>query len=235
MGLQEKANALSNEIFLGGDPDFFEYLGRLQLIVLIRNGLNPDSILLDVGCGCLRAGYWIIQFLNHNCYYGIEPNNKMLQAGIEKILEPYMLSEKKPSFDNKDTYDFSVFGKQFDFVFARSIWSHAPKKHIETMLDSFVNASHKGSIFLTSFHQAGLQIKKRKLLNPKNWFNIHSYYNPDYTGDEWLGRSHLSDIPGMVFHSFRWIQEQCDKRRLRVKILDQDIFGSQVWVKIEVP
>ena len=63
----------------------------------------------------------------------------MLKAGIEKILEPNMLSEKKPQFDNNENYNFSVFNQTFDFFFARSIWSHAPKNQIELMFYHKIN------------------------------------------------------------------------------------------------
>jgi hypothetical protein len=50
-------------VFTGEPPELFESAGRLQISTLIREGLNPDSKLLDVGCGCLRAGYWLVRFL----------------------------------------------------------------------------------------------------------------------------------------------------------------------------
>ena len=71
--LQKKAEELSSTIFLGGPTKFIEIVGRLQLIILLKEGLYPDSKVLDIGCGCLRGGYWLIHFLNPNCYFGIEP------------------------------------------------------------------------------------------------------------------------------------------------------------------
>jgi hypothetical protein len=56
-------------------------VGRNQLSILLRNGLIFDSRVLDVGCGVLRAGYWLIHFLDPDCYFGIEPNRVILTAG----------------------------------------------------------------------------------------------------------------------------------------------------------
>jgi hypothetical protein len=70
---------------------------------------------LDIGCGCLRAGYWLIHFLNPRCYFGMEPNRTMLEAGIEKILEPGLIDLKRPRFDCNADFDFSIFGERFDF------------------------------------------------------------------------------------------------------------------------
>jgi SAM-dependent methyltransferase len=235
MNLQERAAALSDTMFLGGPAKHFEWFGRLQLITLIRNGLCPDSKFLDVGCGCLRGGYWSIQFLNAGCYFGIEPNRTMLQAGIEKILEPYMISEKKPKFDSHTEFDFTVFGEKFDFVFARSIWTHASKKQIQQMLDSFKQISHKDSVFLTSFIPAGFHLERAKLVKPKSWFRENLFYRPDYCEEDWVGKSHHSDEPGTIAHRFDWIVQQCKMKGLKVNKLREDKFGRhQIWLKIRL-
>jgi len=54
MRLQEIAERISKEIFLGGPTQFFEIAGRLQFAMLIREGLYPSSKVLDmaaVACG----------------------------------------------------------------------------------------------------------------------------------------------------------------------------------------
>jgi len=234
MTLQERATELSKEMFVGGPGKHFEFYGRLQLITLIRNGLHPHSKLLDVGCGCLRGGYWTIQFLNEGCYFGIEPNSAMLKAGIERILEPKMMSEKKPLFSENTEFDFSVFSEVFDFVFARSIWTHTSKKQIEKMLDSFMGISHKNSRFLTSFISAGFHLEKRRLLEPWMWFRHDLFLRQDYLGDEWVGISHESGDAGTLAHRFSWIVKQCEKRGLIAKKLRHDRFGRhQVWLQIQ--
>ena len=68
MTLAEICETLRQQgIFSGGPPQLFESAGRLQLATLVREGLYPYSRLLDVGCGCLRAGYWLIRLLDPGC------------------------------------------------------------------------------------------------------------------------------------------------------------------------
>jgi hypothetical protein len=81
----------------------------LQLVTLLQEGLQPHSKVLDVGCGCLRGGYWFIHFLNPRCYFGIEPNREMLQVGLDHILEPGLTDLAGPSFSHNDDFDLSVF------------------------------------------------------------------------------------------------------------------------------
>ena len=201
-------------IFTGGPPQLFELAGRLQLSTLVREGIYPSSRLLDIGCGCLRAGYWIIRLLDPGCYFGIEPNARMLEAGIDYLLDPELRAAKSPSFDTNDHFDFSVFRVKFDAFLARSIWSHAPKSQIQTMLDGFVQTSSPEAFFLTSYY-------------PAPWFR-----RTDYSGTKWVGLSHTSSKPGQIRHKRSWIESECRARGLFVKQLNDAPFNGQYWLKI---
>jgi SAM-dependent methyltransferase len=212
MNLQEKANKFS-EVFLGGPTDCFESIGRLQLITLLELGLYPDSKVLDIGCGCLRGGYWLIHFLQNGCYFGIEPNEEMLNFGLSEFMEEETIQTKTPQFDFNCKFDASVFNQMFDFFIARSVWTHASKNQIEQMLDSFCRNSTQNATFVTSYHRA---------TNKQN----------DYMGDDWVGRSHNSSQSSSVRHSFEWIQEACYRRELLATEYKQEIEYRQTWLKI---
>lgn len=202
--------------FLGGPPELFEDAGRKMLMLLLNEGLKPYSKVLDIGCGCLRGGYWLIRFLDKSCYYGLEPNKNMLKQGIKSLLTPKMMRQKRPTFNHNTDFDTSVFNTQFDYFLARSIWTHASKKQIEAMLDSFSkNILAKGK-FLTSF------------LQPDT-------HNDDYVGTGWVGKSHESNKAGIVKHSLKWIESACDDRRLKCELITNSIFdlnNNQRWIKI---
>jgi len=214
MTLQHKAERLAKETFLGGPVRDFERVGRLQLVTLLRVGLYPDSNVLDIGCGCLRGGYWLIHFLTPGHYCGIEPNQAMLEAGLRHLLEPEVLRAKQPRFDNNTFFDASAFGGKFDFFLARSIWTHASKGQIAQMLDSFVLSSAEGAVFLTSYMRARWPIF------------------PEYMGSEWVGKSHESSRRGLVFHRLGWIRAECQQRGLRVIELNEERCNGQVWLKV---
>ena len=224
MTLTEIAHKLDKQgIFTGGAPHLFESAGRLQLATLVREGLYPSSRLLDIGCGCLRAGYWLIRLLDAGCYFGIEPNKQMLQAGIESVLGPELQATKRPSFDTNDHFDCSVFGVKFDVFLARSIWTHASKSQIRMMLDGFVQNSNPDAFFLTSYY-------------PASWFGrrVADYTGTtaDYTGTSWVGRSHTSTTPGMVCHKRSWIEAECHARGLHLRQLHDPPFTGQYWLKV---
>lgn len=213
MSLQEKFEELARDRFYGVPAKNFELSGREQFIYLLQAGLTPQSKVLDIGCGVLRAGYWLIHFLDPDCYCGIEPHQGRLDLGRNQILEPQVLQCKRPRFDTNADFDASVFSEQFDFFLAYSIWTHAPKKQIQLMLENFVRYTRPNAAFLLTYQPA-------------------SWRYPDYNGDSWVGTSHESETAGTITHSFRWIKEQCRGRRLDIRKLPRDRAQGHRWLEL---
>lgn len=210
--IQRRANALDSETFFGVPIPGFDRAGRSQIILLLMAGLEPASKVIDLGCGLLRGGYWLIHFLDPGCYHGIEPHTERLRTGIDRILESGVLTAKHPRFDTNPDFDTSVFGEKFDFILAYSIWTHASKRQIETMLDCFLRDSTPDGVFLAS-------------VLPATW--------PwrDYRDDRWFGTSHQSSVPGCIQHSLSWIRGACRQRNLSVRALGRELDG-QLWLHV---
>jgi hypothetical protein len=54
-------------------------------------------------------------------------------------------------------------------------------------------------------------------------------------GGSWIGRSHESETPGLVRHSFGWIQGECAKRGLVAEEIKEKAynFGDQTWIRVK--
>ncbi|MGZ4105601.1 MAG: class I SAM-dependent methyltransferase [Actinomycetota bacterium] len=215
----------------------FEKSGRLQLATLIQEGLYPSSKVLDVGCGSLRAGYWLMNFLEPGCYFGIEPRVHEVEEGLRYIVEPELIEYAKPKFAHNEDFDLTVFGTTFDFVLARSIWSHSTKPQIEAMLDSFLQVANPGAVMLSSYLPASrlpdairepaytAMRKVPKLVTTLARIRDRRLAPGDYHGAEWTG--------ALIGHDRRWLRDQCARRGLRMRELSEFIFSSQVWARIE--
>jgi SAM-dependent methyltransferase len=201
----------------------------MQLAVLLLQGLRPESRVLDVGCGCLRAGYWLMHFLDPGCYFGIEPDLDVLRAGLEVIMEPDVLERAMPRFSQRDDFDFREFGVDFDFVLARSIWTHASKSQIERMLDEFLSVGRPGAVMLASYLPAD-RFPALAARYPAVATRVPAH---EYAGDTWIGQSHTSGPAGMVRHSFRWVSDACARRGLVVRQLPDAVTNRQYWLRIE--
>ena len=214
VGVQSRAEEMMlRHGFLGVPTETFAKAGHKQLMALIDEGLQSESKVLDIGCGCLRAGYWLVHFLDADGYHGIEPARQRMECGLKYLFTTEELKLKRPRFDCNSHFDSSVFNTRFDFFLAGSIWSHASKRQVGITLDSFVRDSTAGGVFLASYLPA--QSSK-----------------DDYQGDLWVGTSHESDIPGVISHSLNWIEENCERRGLVVRQLPGEAFDGQVWLRI---
>jgi SAM-dependent methyltransferase len=227
--LQARAEKLSKTTFVGGPVKQFSSVGRMQLEMLLHEGLWPQARVLDVGCGCLRGGYWLMHFLDPACYFGIEPNAEMLQAGLAVIVEPETVTRADAHFSHNDAFDFSEFGVPFDFVLARSVWTHASDGQIGAMLDSFLATSPAG-VFLTSYRPADL-LPALPARFPALARRLPTTSGSD--ADEWIGRSHRSKEAGIVRHSFGTLAAACERRGLAIRQLDYGVANRQRWLRIE--
>lgn len=204
---------MSEQGFLGVPVHTFDAAGRTQLIALLQEGLNPESKLLEFGCGCLRIAYWLTRFLEPGCYFGIEPARNRVELGQRYLFDPEELAFKAPTFDFNAVFDSSVFEQKFDFFLARSIWTHASKAMIAKTLDGFVRDSTPNGIFLASY------------LPPQTPAD-------EYLGETWVGTSHESNVPGVVRHSLTWIRARCWERGLVAEELPGIDCDSQFWLRV---
>lgn len=174
-----------------GIPKGFMNSGKSQLAMLRDLGMSPDSKLLDIGCGWLRSGVWFIDYLEPNCFFGIEPWEERLELGWSRVLWEGLREEKRPSFDRNENWDCSVFGVLFDFCVASSIWSHCGKRDIQVMLENFAAHSNPGATVLASFWRA-------------------TEADGDYCGDRWIGKN-KDDDQGInkIHHDLGKLKEIC--------------------------
>lgn len=258
MSLQQRVDGLPDAIFLGGRPDRFEEHGRLMFMALLRRGLLPSSEVIDVGCGALRAGYWLIHFLEPGRYHGIEPARHRLTTAREAILEPGLEEVKRPTFDDNTDWDLGVFGVAPDFVLARSIWSHTTAEEVQALLDAFVAVAADDGLLLVSYvprRQEGslrgrlrtgiwrirAEVRRRRgssRVAPSEGFRPGRRRMRQSKRQQTSTRSPHDRKPwGGTKRPIRafdleFIAHECRARRLTVLESDQDRFGGQTWLEI---
>lgn len=107
--------------FVATDP----VSGRMQAEILFNEGANEDSRVLEVGCGCLSAGLFVIERLKPEHYVGIEPNTWLVETALRQKDIRVIADVKKPRFVANLDFDASSMGMEFDYVLSHSILSHA--------------------------------------------------------------------------------------------------------------
>ncbi len=116
----EEIAAGEHRTFVGG---LWHEIGALQFEFLRQSGLLPHHRLLDIGCGALRCGIPIIEYLDSGNYYGVDINASLVEAGKHE-LEQKGLTSKQPHLLVNDKFEFDRFGISFDFAIAQSVFTH---------------------------------------------------------------------------------------------------------------
>jgi len=108
-----------------GPPEDYDLVAAMAFNLLTTLGLRQHHSLLDIGCGSLRIGRLLIPYLNREKYFGLEPNEWLVDEGIRRELGEMLVQIKRPTFFFSDSPDRIAQAKvAFDFALAQSIFSH---------------------------------------------------------------------------------------------------------------
>ncbi len=171
-----------------GPPNKYDLVSAMQFNLLTALGLREHHSLLDIGCGSLRAGRLFIPFLLPGHYYGIEPEQWLIEEGIDRELGHDVITLKQPVFSNDSNFTLSTFGRTFDFLLAQSIFSHASATQIRRCLDEACRVMTPTSIFAATFIKG----------------------DSNYTGEEWV-------YPGCVTYTPDFMAELAQEVGLALK------------------
>src|SRR3989338_7015871 len=81
-------------------------------------GLKPNHKVLEIGCGYLRLGEFIIGYLTKGGYYGCDISEGIIKFSLKKVKEKN-LESKNPTIWNIKNLKFSNLKQNFfDFAFA---------------------------------------------------------------------------------------------------------------------
>lgn len=113
--------------------------------------LQMSSRVLDIGAGPLRIGSKLIEYLDPDCYFAMEPNAGVLARALSHT-DKDLLDSKRPRFSNNADFDLSVFGCQFDIVFAHNVFIHCGTSQLLACLRSLQNVlADDGTFVCTLF------------------------------------------------------------------------------------
>jgi len=134
-----------------GPPEDYDTIAALQFTLLAVLGLREHHSVLDIGCGSLRAGRLFIAYLRRARYFGIEPEERLVQAGIERETGRDLVRLKQPTFSTRSDFALSSFGRQFDYLMAQSIFSHAASGQVRRCFEEARRVMHSDSVFAANF------------------------------------------------------------------------------------
>ncbi|SHO42880.1 Methyltransferase type 12 (fragment) [Nitrosotalea sinensis] len=186
-----------------GSSKKYDIMAAHQFNLLTSLGLRENHTLLDIGCGSLRGGRLFITYLLPNKYFGIEPEEWLLEEGIKKNLGQEILRIKKPKFSNEKEFKLRVFNQKFDYILAQSIFSHATQKQILTCLSEAKKVMTESSFFVGTFYLG----------------------DANNTKTEW-------EYPGPVTYTKDFMKNAATENKLECKFLKYEHLNGQTWMVI---
>src|SRR5437870_407044 len=96
---------------------------EFQIFFLKLMGLQPWHYLMDIGCGTLRGGIPLIEFLEAGHYYGLESRLPSLAEG-RKELQEAGLESRAPQLLHSPDLSVVKLDRQFDFIWAFAVLIH---------------------------------------------------------------------------------------------------------------
>ena len=175
-----------------GPADKYDLISGNQFNLLLTLGLRDTHYLLDIGCGSLAGGRLFIPFLLPGRYYGIEPNQWLIQEGIKNELGESILEIKHPTFSDDSGFNLSAFHQKFDFLLAQSIFSHASQNQIRKCLSEARTVMNEHSLFVFSF------VESEEDSNENDWVY------PDFVPYSRKLIKHLTKLYGYNCEVFEW-------------------------------
>src|SRR5436190_1282619 len=118
-----------------GPPEDYDLIAAMTFNLLTTLGLRQHHSLLDIGCGSLRIGRLLIPYLNRGKYFGMEPNEWLVEEGINHEIGKSLVEIKHPTFFFSDSPGIITQANvAFDFALAQSIFSHCELNLIKNWL-----------------------------------------------------------------------------------------------------
>jgi hypothetical protein len=189
-----------------GPPEKYDLVGAMQFNLLAFLGLREVHSLLDIGCGSLRAGRLFISYLLPGHYFGIEPEQWLIEEGIRNECGKDLINIKSPVFSNDSNFTCTAFGQKFDFILAQSIFSHASQAQITRCLSQAKECMKPTSVFAATFLEG----------------------EENYVGSEWL-------YPSCSTYTMTRMVELAEEVGLICKAIDWPHPNQQTWVVIVYP
>jgi len=134
----------------------WDTMGALQLKLLQDNGLLPEHKVLDIGCGCLRAGVKIIPYLEPDHYYGIDARQPLLNVGFKRELTRIGMETR---MNRENLYTSSVAEhvrlpeNSIDFGLCIQVMTHYPLNFLRIMLENSAKYFKPGAKLYVSFFE----------------------------------------------------------------------------------
>lgn len=141
-----------------GSPDVWDQMAGHIFCTMFNAGLKGNHTVLDIGCGSLRVGRLLIPYLEADRYYGVDPNQWLVDNAVGNEIGRDIVTIKRPTFAYFYDFQFQLRwpDKEFDFVMAHSIYTHSPRHMIKECSVEVGKVLKPSGLFFATFHEGSV-------------------------------------------------------------------------------
>ncbi len=120
-----------------------------QMRFLKEAGLRPEHYLFDIGCGTLRGGIPLIEYLEPGHYYGVELRADVLREGRKELKEAGLTSRVPVLMTAARLNELEV-ETSFDYVWGFSVLIHMTDEALDDCLSLVRRVLKPDGVFLAN-------------------------------------------------------------------------------------
>lgn len=156
------AQAHTAEDAVGGS---FDVIGRLELEILLLEGLKPTDTLLDLGCGTGRLAVHSIPALNGGAYIGIDISQSMLDEAHRRVQDAIPEPQCEVLWAKQTTPVYPLDANSVDVICAFSVFTHMEHEDTYRYLKEALRIVRPGGRFIFSCLPMNLNLARTVFLN----------------------------------------------------------------------
>ena len=139
--------------------------GRQEFEFLLGLGLKPEHVCVDFGCGSLRVGQHLIQYLDPGHYWGLDITDRFYRDGLD-LLSGGQIEAKRPNLGviSHATLQAAALTNP-DFIISFSVLSHVPPAEAGLYFDRILGLMGDETKVVFSFRESTINFRA----NGKAW------------------------------------------------------------------
>ncbi len=112
----------------------WEESGLHEMALFLEEGLRPEHVCVDYGCGSLRIGQHVMRYVDPGNYWGLDVTDRFYRDGVEMI-GPEEIAERRPNLRviTPETVA-EARAAEPDLVFAVAVLIHVPPEELDDLL-----------------------------------------------------------------------------------------------------
>jgi ABC-type polysaccharide/polyol phosphate transport system ATPase subunit/SAM-dependent methyltransferase len=141
-----------HRVLVGGAT--WEQAGERHLAFLREQGLEPSDRLLDLGCGCLRTGVFLLPYLQRGHYVGVDHQASLIEAGVKLEAPAANVDASRGLYYVSSVTDLSIVDGLFDVIFVNGVVQDLTPELIARMFAAAIAKLAPGGRMFVAYFEA---------------------------------------------------------------------------------